>query len=98
MSILSTSEAPDDPIERLLWLSGAAEAAKAEIEDAFAKAYFEARLSGRLDAAVGLGLHSKSTVLRLTRRENNASQRMVRWGDGADATSSAYGRPTGHSQ
>lgn len=85
-------DAPHDPIERLLWLSGAAEAAKAEIEDAFAKAYYEARLSGRLDVAVDLGLHSKSTVLRLTRRENNASQRMVRWGDGADPTSTAFGK------
>jgi hypothetical protein len=88
--MLSLDAAPEDPIERLLWLSGAAEQARSEIEDAFARAYFEARLSGRLDAAVGLGLHSKSTVLRLTRRENNASQRMVRWNDGADPTSSAY--------
>ena len=85
-------EAPHDPIARLLWLSGAAEAAKAEIEEAFSKAYFEARLSQRLDTAVDLGLHSKSTILRMTRRENNTSGRMVRWNDGADPTSTTYGK------
>jgi len=90
MGMLDLSDAPLDPIERLLWLSGASEQAKKEIEEAFSRAYFEARLSGRFDAAVGLGLHSRSTALRFTRRENNASQRMVRWGDHLDPSSSAY--------
>jgi hypothetical protein len=88
--ILDLSAAPDDPLERLLWLSGVMEETKLELDKAYAECYFEARLTGRFDAAVGLGLHSKSTALRFCRRENSARGRAVRWADGRDPSSTAY--------
>lgn len=90
MSILNLSDAPHDPIERLMWLSGVREAAEAELDAAYQRAYYESRLSGRLTAALSLRLHSKKRVLAFTRRENNANQRLVRWNDGVDQTSTAY--------
>lgn len=90
MSILNLDEAPHDPIERLLWLGGVREAAERELDEAYQRAYYEARLSGRFAAALSLGLHSRKAALRFTRRENNANRRIVRWGDGQDPTSSAY--------
>jgi hypothetical protein len=44
-------------------------------------------MTGRLDAALALGLHSRNGVLRRTRHENEARGRMMRWGDRADPTS-----------
>lgn len=88
--ILNLEEAPSDPLQRLLWLSGVKQAAQRELEEAYAEAYFEARISGRFDAALSLGLHGKKRALAWTRRVNNARARMVRWGDGIDRTSSAY--------
>ena len=93
MAILNLGEAPHDPIERLLWLSGVREAAERELDAAYQRAYYEARLSGRFDAALSLGLHSKKRALRWTRRENNASKRLVRWGDGADPSSTLFTGP-----
>ena len=90
MAILNLDDAPHEPLERLLWLSGVREAAEAELDAAYQRAYYEARLSGRFDAALSLGLHSKKRALRWTRRENNANRRIVRWGDGVDPSSSAY--------
>lgn len=90
MAILNLDDAPHDPIERLLWLSGVKEAAERELDAAYQRAYYECRLSGRFPAALSLGLHSKKRALRWTRRENNRSQRIVRWGDGADPSSTAY--------
>ena len=88
--ILNLGEAPDDAIQRLLWLSGVKEAAMRELDDAYAEAYFEARLTGRFDAALDLHLHGRKRALAMTRSVNNARRRMVRWGDGADPSSSAY--------
>lgn len=89
--ILNLTPAPDDPIERLMWLSGVAEQAQKELTQAYQTAYYEARLSGRFRSAVRLSLHSKKRALQMTRRENNARGRTVRWNDGEDPTSSAYG-------
>lgn len=89
--LLILSDAPDDPIERILWLSGAAEAAKREIEVAFAEAYFTARLEGRFDAAVEIGPFARSAALRLTRQQNDRTGRMVRWNDSLDPSSTKYG-------
>lgn len=90
MALLDLREAPDDALERILWLSGVMEEAKAELDAAYAEAYYEARLSGLFDAAVSLGVHPKSTALRYSRRENNARGRSVRWGDSKDPTSTKY--------
>lgn len=80
--ILDLSEAPDDPIERLMWLSGVAEQVKAELDAEWQQAYFWARFSGRMDAALALGLHSKKRAMQYTRTENEARARMIRWNDG----------------
>ncbi len=90
MTILNLDDAPHDPLEKLLYLSGVNEAVSAELDAAYQSAYFEARLSGRFDAALGLGLHSKKTALRFTRRENVARSRMLRWGDRLDPSSTTY--------
>lgn len=90
--ILNLDDAPKDPIERLVWLSGVKEQATSELEAELGKAYFEARLSGRFDAAVLAGPYAKKRVLALTRHENERRGRTVRWNDGLDPTSSRYGR------
>lgn len=80
--ILDLSEAPEDNLERLLWLSGVAEEAKRELEAEFQRVYFETRLERRIDAAIGFGLHPVKRIIAWTRAENEARGRMVRWGDG----------------
>lgn len=90
MSILNLDAAPSDPIERVMWLSGVKEQALAELDLAFGAAYFDARIQQRLDTAVHAGPHSKKRVLAYTRAENERRGRSVRWGDGADPTSTAY--------
>lgn len=81
---------PDDPLEQLLWLSGVKEAVARELDDAYAEAYAQCRLTGKFDMALSLGLHGKKKALALTRRWNNSQARMVRWNDKRDRTSSAY--------
>jgi hypothetical protein len=76
------SEAPHDPVERLLWLSGAKEAFDAQVATMWQTAYFEARLSGRFAAALDLHLHSRKRALAFTRAENERRGRPMRWGDG----------------
>lgn len=90
--LLNLTEAPKDPIERLMYLTGVKERATQELEDELAKAYFDARLSGRFEAAVLAGPYAKKRVLALTRHENERRGRTVRWNDGLDPTSSRYGR------
>lgn len=80
--LLDLREAPDDPIERLIWLGGAMEQARLELDDAFAEAYFWCRFTGRLNAALALGLHSRKRVMAYTRSMNNARGRQIRWNDG----------------
>lgn len=70
MPLLDFSAAPDSPIERLLWLSGVMEQAKAELTAEYQRVYFQARTQGMLKDAVALGIHSRKSVLALTRHEN----------------------------
>lgn len=79
--ILDLSDAPTDPIERLVWLGGVLEQVSAELEPHWREAYFWARFTGRLDAALGLRLHSQKRVMAYTRAHNERSGRLVRWGD-----------------
>lgn len=79
--ILDLSDLPHDALERLLWLSGVMEQVKAELEPEWRKAYYDARLQQRLDAAEALGFHSHKRVMAYTRAENNARGRTVHWGD-----------------
>jgi hypothetical protein len=88
--ILNLTDAPSDPIERILWLSGVREQADAELAEAFAAAYFDARLQGQLETAIKAGPFARQRALAYTRAENQRRGRTVRWGDGADPTSTAY--------
>lgn len=88
--ILNLDDAPDEPIERLAWLSGVMEEVKSELDAEFAAAYYEARLRQVFGHALALGLHSKKRALAYTRHENERRGRTIRWNDGADPTSTAY--------
>lgn len=90
MTILNLTDMPDDPISRLLWLSGVNQAVERELNAAYAEAYFEARLQGNFNTALGLKLHGKKRALAYTRAHNNANRRLIRWGDGLDQTSTQY--------
>ena len=90
MNILNLDEAPKDPIEKIMWLSGVREQAARELDAAFAEAYFEARLQRRLETAIAAGPYAKKRVLAYTRHENQRRGRAVRWGDGLDPTSTTY--------
>jgi hypothetical protein len=81
VNILDLSAAPEDPMERLLWLSGARKRAVQEIDGEFQRLYFQMRLEGRLDDAEKLNLHSHKRIMAWTRAENESRGRMIRWGD-----------------
>lgn len=76
------SDLPQDPIERLVWLSGARDSFDAQIMPLWQTAYFEARQTGRLDTALGFHYHSHKRVMAFTRAENERLGRQYRWGDG----------------
>jgi hypothetical protein len=76
------TKAPHDPIERLVWLSAAQEVFNEALDEEWRKAYFGARLSGRIRAALDLKLHSRKRVLAFTRAENELRGRALHWGDG----------------
>lgn len=78
--ILNLDGAPEDPIERLIWLGGVAEQVQRELDPQWRQAYFWARFTGRLPEAMALGLHSRKRVMAWTRAENEQRGRMVRWG------------------
>lgn len=83
MTYLDLSSAPENPIERLAWLSGLDQAVRREINLAWQATYFEARLQGMFDTALNLDLHPKKRALAWTRHENEARGRSVsRWNDG----------------
>lgn len=90
--LLNLDEAPKDPIERLLYLSGVKEQVAVELEVALSAAYFQARLERRFDAALAAGPYALKRALALTRHENQKRGRSIRWNDGLDSTSSAYGK------
>jgi hypothetical protein len=80
-NILDLSEAPDEPLHRLMWLSGVNDQVALELDEQFRAAYFELRLQNRLAEAFDLRLHSPTRVLAYTRRENESRGRLVRWND-----------------
>lgn len=88
--ILNLSDAPSDPIRRLLWLSGVKQAVQKELDEAYSVAYFEARQQGQFEAAASLGLHGRKTAIAFTRKRNNALGRIIRWGDGLDRLSTNW--------
>jgi hypothetical protein len=80
--LLDFSEMPHDPIEKLIWLSGAREAFETQVNAQWQVAYYEARLTGRFSTALNLKLHSKKRALAWTRAENERRGRATYWGDG----------------
>jgi hypothetical protein len=80
--LLDLSEAPKDPVERLIWLGGVKDQVAEEMDVEWTEAYFWARFTGRLDQALALGLHSRKRVMAYTRHGNERVGRTVRWGDG----------------
>ena len=81
---------PSDPVERVGYLSGVMDAVHEELDEAFGRAYYEARLQRRFDAALGFKAHSKTRALSLCRAANERLGRPTRWGDRIDPSSSAY--------
>jgi len=81
MQILNLSEAPEEPLHRLMWLSGVRDQVALELDEQYRAAYFQLRLQNRLVEAFDLGLHSPTKVLAYTRQENEARGRLVRWND-----------------
>jgi hypothetical protein len=79
---IDLTDPPRDPIERLVWLSGARDAFDNHITPMWQRAYFEARQTGRLDAALALGYHSRKRIMAYTRAENERTGRLWHWGDG----------------
>jgi hypothetical protein len=89
MDILNLN-APSDPIERIIYLDGVKKAVERELDLHYEQAYYEARRTGRLEAALSVGRASRKRALAWTRHANEKRGRTIRWGDGADATSTAY--------
>jgi hypothetical protein len=82
MPLLDLSDAPEHPLERLLWLTGVMTQAKTELNAEFQSAYFTARCEGMLKPAVDLSIHSRKQILAFTRHENERLGRQVRrWDD-----------------
>lgn len=79
--ILDLSEAPKEPLQRLMYLSGVRERVAAELEMEYRRLYFQLRLESRLDEAEDLRLHSHKKIMAFTRAENESRGRLVRWGD-----------------
>lgn len=82
MLTLNFDDCPSDALEALVWLSGAQEQVDKELDARWQQAYYEARLTGRIEAALALGYHSQKRVLAWTRAVNNRTGRFLRWGDG----------------
>jgi hypothetical protein len=89
-ALLNFEDKPRDPIAAIMWLDGVLEQVQTELDDAYAEAYFEARLQRRFPEALLAGRTSKKRALALTRKRNEQLGRSVRWGDGHDPSSSAY--------
>ena len=80
--ILNVKDAPQDALERLIWLGGVLEQVHRELDPLWQRAYFEARFTGRLDEAEDLRFHSHKRIMAFTRAENERCGRQIRWGDG----------------
>jgi hypothetical protein len=83
--LIDVTNAPDDPIQRLIWLSDIQDQALAVIDQQAQLAYFQARMQGQLDTAIDLGLHAKKQIIAMTRHENENRGRLIRWGDDYNA-------------
>jgi hypothetical protein len=90
--ILDLSGAPEDPVERVIWLDGVLAKVTGELDRAYGEAYFEARLEGRFEDAVKYGKTSRTKALRYTRNHNDRTGRTIHWSDGLDPTSTVYPR------
>lgn len=86
-NILRLDNAPEDPIERILWLDGVRKAVERELDCEYQQSYFNARLTGRFVEALTVGRASRKRALAWTRRQNEATGRTVRWSDGLDPLS-----------
>lgn len=80
-NILDLGGLPKDPIEQIVWLDGVLEQVHRELEPAWAEAYGQARLTGRMDEAEELGPFSHKRAMALTRSWNESTGRQIRWGD-----------------
>lgn len=80
--IIDFRNAPSDAIERLIWLGGCRDQFDSMMDAQWRHTYYQARLTGRLDAALALGLHSNKRALSWTRAENERRGRLTHWGDG----------------
>lgn len=82
VKLLDLRGAPKDPVERAAWLGGVLDKVKSELDEAYAQAYGEARLTGRFEDALRLGPLSRTRALAATRRFNHRQGSAIRWGDG----------------
>lgn len=82
MLTLDFSDAPKDPIERLVWLSGVQAAVDRDLNAEYQRTYYDARQTGRFDTALRLRFHSRKKALAFTRAENERRGRGWKWGDG----------------
>lgn len=81
--LIDMSEAPENPVERLVWLDGIDQVLRREVNRAWQEAYFRARLEGVFDRALDLHLHTPRRAVAWTRHENEARGRVItRWNDG----------------
>lgn len=80
--LLNLADAPRDPIERIIWLSGVQTQVRRELDQELGEAYFNARLQRRLDEAVTAGPYGRKRVIAMTRSVNASKGQSVRWGDG----------------
>lgn len=92
MGILNTGDLPRDPVEQIMWLDGVKAQVTEELDLLYEEAYFQARVTGRFDAAVNTGRASRKRALAWTRRGNEKRGRTIRWNDKADPTSTNYFR------
>lgn len=67
---------PTDPLELLAWIN----AKRRELDRIEQTALFDARIEGRFDEAVQISGLSVTKAMALTRHENEARGRMMRWG------------------
>lgn len=80
-TLLDLSDAPEEPLRRLIWLSGVKEQVRTELDAEYQCIYFTMRMEGTLDHAIDLGEHSLTQIMAFTRNENEARGRQVRWND-----------------
>ena len=81
MTLLDLSKAPklNKPVHRILWLAELDDLIQIELYDAYREAYFEARQQGQLESAIEVGPFSRTQAMRLTREQNEALGRQIRW-------------------